>query len=218
MDDFAFTPPPPPQPQASPTAPPAPPARKNRHRLPALAAGAAVAGLAVGAAALAGAATQPSGAPTQETAPPNQPAPPNPPGPPDHPGPRGPKGPRVGVGPGIHGEFVVPAPNGGFETLASQRGTVSDVSATSIKLKSEDGFERTYVVDENTVVNAGRDGIADVKNGDTVQLVAVVTGSTAKAVEVRDMTTLEQHRGTWVPKPRRGGPAGSPGSTTTTTG
>ena len=63
--------------------------------------------------------------------------------------------------------------------------------------------------------------IADVKTGDTVRLAAVVAGNSANAVQINDTTTLQQHRGPWAPKPRRGkpgGPAGSPASPPTTTG
>src|SRR5262249_42514770 len=62
-----------------------------------------------------------------------------------HPGPGG----RFGFG-GIggdvlHGEFVVPK-NGAFETLDTQTGKVTDVSSTSISVKSDDGFSKTYAV------------------------------------------------------------------------
>lgn len=190
--------------------PPAPPAGRHRRWIGLAAAGGLVAGLAIGATALAGASSQVAGAPTQTPPAPdaNTPQPPAP-------GPRrGMRGPAK-LGPGIHGEFVVPGPNGGYQTLASQNGTVSSVSSTSITVKSEDGFERTYVVDENTVVDAGRDGIADVKQGETVRLMAVVTGDTAKAVQINDQTALRQHRGTWRPGrpgagPNTRGPDGGP--------
>jgi hypothetical protein len=107
-----------------------------------------------------------------------------------------------GFGPGfgaIHGEFTTPAPGGGYQTLATQRGTVTAVSPSSITVKSEDGFARTYGVDGNTVVTAGNNGIADVKTGDTVRILAVVSSGKANAVEIMDATRLQQLRGRWQP-------------------
>jgi hypothetical protein len=99
----------------------------------------------------------------------------------------------------IHGEFTTPAPGGGYQTLATQRGTVTAVSSSSITVKSEDGFARTYGVDANTVVTAGNNGIANVKTGDTVRILAVVSSGKANAVEIMDATRLQQLRGRWQP-------------------
>lgn len=179
-------------------------------------------GLAVGATALAGAVTAPD--PTAATDPPAainaQTQPPDPdrgPGP----GPAGRRGPGGtgmhkrghGMGMGIHGEFVVPAPGGGYQTMVSQNGEVIDVSATSIKVKSEDGFEKTYVVNDDTIVHAGDNGIADVKAGDKVHVLAVVTGDTANAVQVHDGTATRERREKWSPKrpgPNKADPASPP--------
>lgn len=46
----------------------------------------------------------------------------------------------------LHGEFVVPNGNGGFQTDVVQVGTVTAVSATSITARSEDGYIGTYVI------------------------------------------------------------------------
>lgn len=99
----------------------------------------------------------------------------------------------------LHGQFTIAGPNGGYETLDTQLGTVSAVSSSSITVKSADGFTATYTVDANTLVNAGRDGIANVKNGDTVHVVAVVSGGKASAVEVIDGTNVQNLRGRWAP-------------------
>lgn len=122
-------------------------------------------------------------------------------------GPGGPGGPHGGMGIGIHGEFTTAAPGGGYQTLASQVGEVTAVSATSVTVKSEDGFSRTYGVDDNTLVNAGNDGIADVKKGDDVRVMAVVAGGTAKAVEVNDGTNIRASHDRWAPGPPAGAPA-----------
>ena len=92
---------------------------------------------------------------------------------------------------GLHGEFTIKKPDGsGFQTVATQTGEVTAVSPSSITVKSEDGFSRTYSVDENTVVGSGRDGIGSVKTGDTVHVAGVVDGGQAKAAAVLDSTGL----------------------------
>ncbi|MDQ1712803.1 MAG: hypothetical protein QOE45_2253, partial [Frankiaceae bacterium] len=96
------------------------------------------------------------------------------------------------------------------QTMAFQSGEATAVSATSVTVKSEDGFSRTYVVDDNTLVNAGNDGIADVKTGDKVNVVAIVNGSTANAVHVVDATSVGKLRQQWRP----GRPKASAGATT----
>jgi hypothetical protein len=161
------------------------------------------AGLAVGATALAGAVTAPD--PVGPAAPPPAARAPSAPdhdhgrglGPVRRPGRMGKEG---GMGIGIHGEFVVPAPGGGYQTMASQHGEVTDVSPTSITVKSEDGYTKTYAVDDGTVVEAGDNGIGDVKVGDAVGVLGVVSGDTTKAVEVRDRTAVGDRHDKWAPK------------------
>jgi len=135
---------------------------------------------------------------------------------PDKGGPKRPGGPggpgferhfKGGPGPGfggpkgaIHGEFVAPDGSGGYRTIAMQMGDVTSVSSDSITVKSADNYSRTYSVDENTVVNSGRDGIGNVKNGDQVAVNAVVNGGKAAARSIQDITTLGQIRQHWNPK------------------
>jgi hypothetical protein len=116
-----------------------------------------------------------------------------------------------GVGGGaIHGEFV--RRNGGTDqTVDIQVGQVTAVSSSSITLKSVDGFTKTYTVDTNTLVNAGRDGIGTVKVNDTASVQAVVNGKTAAAVSVIDTTTLGALHQHWRPSPP---PPTSPSTTT----
>ena len=91
----------------------------------------------------------------------------------------------------LHGEFTMKKPDGsGYQTIASQTGEVTAVSPSSITVKSEDGFSRTYSVDENTLVGSGRDGIGTVKTGDTVTIAGIVDGATAKAAAIMDSTQL----------------------------
>jgi len=105
-----------------------------------------------------------------------------------------------GFGPGVlHGEFTTPAPGGGYQTLVVQSGTVTSVNATSVAVRSADGFTRTYTVDDNTLVIAGNNGIADVKNGDEVWITAVVSGGKATAIHVLDATNVRRLRSLWHP-------------------
>lgn len=122
-----------------------------------------------------------------------------------------------GFGPGsIHGEFTTAAPGGGYQTIATQFGEVTAVSEGSVTVKSEDGFSRTYKVDDNTLVNAGNDGIADVKKGDAVRVVALVDGESASAVEIFDGTNVERLGRRWRPEPPAQAPAASSSSITPT--
>ena len=196
------------------------PNEPTRSRFTKVAAGVGLAaGVALGAGAIAGAVTGGGVAPAgvvltqtdpSTTVPPSDQAPA-----PGRPMPRLEKGfgHRGGVGMGIHGEWVVPGRDGGWQTMASQVGEVTAVSSSSIKVKSEDGYERTYAVDDNTVVHAGDEGIGDVAAGDKVFVLAVVTGDTARAVDVRDATAVAKRHDTWAPrKPAR--PEGGSGQAT----
>ena len=130
-------------------------------------------------------------------------------------GPGGPFG-KFGAGPmgAIHGEFVAPDGSGGYRTVDTQTGNATSVSSDSITVKSADGFSKTYSVDQNTVVNSGRDGIGNVKNGDTVRVNAVVSNGKAAAHDIMDMTTLGQIRQHWNPN-APGGPQSGPPTTRT---
>jgi hypothetical protein len=100
----------------------------------------------------------------------------------------------------LHGEFTTRHPDGeGFRTHATQTGEATAVSKSSITIKSEDGFTRTYAVNEDTLVNAGRDGIDSVKTGDSVHVSAVMEGDTARAIHVSDITNLQRLRERWGP-------------------
>ena len=108
-------------------------------------------------------------------------------------------GPKFGMGQGIHGEFTRKARDGSYQTIATQVGDVTAVSSTSVTVKSEDGFTRTYAVDDNTLVNAGNDGIADVKTGDDVAITALVVDGKASAVDLHDVTRVRELRDRWAP-------------------
>jgi hypothetical protein len=103
----------------------------------------------------------------------------------------------LGLGGALHGEFVVEKDGGGYQTMATQRGEVTAVSKESLTVKSEDGYSRTYTLTEDTLVNAARDGIDNVKTGNTVMVTAVVEGDKATASSVSDGTVRGAAREKW---------------------
>ena len=110
------------------------------------------------------------------------------------PGP-GPFGGTHGTWPGrilpLHGQAVLAKPGGGYVTLAFQRGAITKLSASSVTVKSNDGFTQSFAITGSTVVSAGRDGIASVKAGDQAVVIATVSGGTATAVKIIDWTMLQ---------------------------
>jgi hypothetical protein len=91
----------------------------------------------------------------------------------------------------IHGQYVAPKPSGGYQTIDFQNGTVTAVSSTSITLRSVDGYTHTYVVTSSTMVNAQRGGISSVKTGNQVSVQATVSGGTATAASILDLSLLQ---------------------------
>jgi len=168
---------------------------RSWSRRPYVLAGVAVAALLGGAGAAVAAtstpatARSPSAVAASPAPSPAQPGLPVPPGP----------GRRFGFGPGpgsvfgaLHGQLVVPKSGGGYQTVDVQNGQVTAVSATSITLKSADGFTKSYSVAGSTIVDAQRDGIGSVKVGNQAAVVATVSGSTATAASITDLTLLRQ--------------------------
>jgi hypothetical protein len=92
----------------------------------------------------------------------------------------------------LHGQFVVAKPGGGYQTLDFQSGSVSKVSASSITVKSTDGFTQDYAVTGSTLVSAQRDGISSVKAGDQAIVLATASGGTRTAVKIVDRTQVMQ--------------------------
>ncbi|GAB2601359.1 hypothetical protein [Kribbella endophytica] len=125
---------------------------------------------------------------------PSAPADPAKPGGPGGPGRHG----ELGLGMGaLHGEFVVEKEGGGYQTVSTQRGEVTAVSKDKLTVKSADGYSREYTLTEDTLVNAARDGIDDVKTGNQVTVSAVVANNVATATTVNDGTTRDAAREKW---------------------
>lgn len=115
-------------------------------------------------------------------------------------------GPLLGTGGIVHGTFTVKKDNGTYETIGTQAGTAGPVGATSITVKSPDGFEQSYDVSPSTIVDAEAGGIASVKAGDQVRVEALVNGSTMTAERIVDITQLEAKRAELAPNGAPGGP------------
>jgi hypothetical protein len=93
----------------------------------------------------------------------------------------------------LHGEYVAPEPDGdGYRTVVVQRGEVTDVSATSLTVVSEDDFSATYRIDEDTLVMGGSGGVGGIDEGDQVGVTGVRTGDTVRAVHVTDLSAFSR--------------------------
>lgn len=85
-----------------------------------------------------------------------------------------------------HGEAVVKGKDGKPVTVVGQRGQVTAVSATSLTVKSEDGYTASYPLTADTRVRLGgeKKAVSDLKTGATVGVVATKSGSTLTTVGV----------------------------------
>jgi hypothetical protein len=72
----------------------------------------------------------------------------------------------------LHGEYVVANGTGGFNTMISQTGRVTAISATSVTARSDDGYSQTYVI-------AAAAAAPPFAVGDEVTIDATRTGQTA---------------------------------------
>ncbi|MET3811502.1 hypothetical protein [Arthrobacter sp. UYEF3] len=105
----------------------------------------------------------------------------------------------------VHAEYVV-LEGSAYTTMAEQLGTVTEVSSTSVTVKSGDGFTRSYGLGADVAVSdlqqrrqqAGGSGtqlsVADIVPGGTVRIVAAKDGAnfTASAVTVVAATATGQ--------------------------
>jgi hypothetical protein len=90
-------------------------------------------------------------------------------------------GPFAGANGTQHGEF--------------QTGEVTEISDTSITVKSEDDYTETYTIDDDTQVADG------IEKGDEVTVIATTEGDTTTAATVMEMGAMQQ-----------GGPGGNGGT------
>ena len=102
----------------------------------------------------------------------------------------GPWGGPIDFTKGMHGEVVIAKDGGGTQAVLIQKGAVSRVSATSVTVKSDDGFTKTYAVNADTKVNGGRDNISSVEKDERVLVTAPQTGAALTAQSLIDLTDL----------------------------
>lgn len=102
----------------------------------------------------------------------------------------GPWGAPFDIRDALHGEVVIAKDGGGTQTMLIQKGAVTEVNATSISVKSDDGFTKTYALNGKTRVNGGRDEIGSVGKDERVVVTAVQTGGSLTAQNLVDLTDL----------------------------
>ncbi|MEU6780327.1 hypothetical protein ABZ912_14080 [Nonomuraea angiospora] len=128
----------------------------------------------------------------------------------------------------MHGEFAVATKDGcGTVTLFAQTGQATAVAEDSITVRSQDGFERTYAIDDDTHTIAGRRGNSAVKQDDWVSVTAIGDDQAAAANTVYDLTRptkrIWSYKGWkqawqwWPGAPAWQTPTACPTPTTTTT-
>jgi hypothetical protein len=114
----------------------------------------------------------------------------------------------IGLTNALHGDFVVSNGSNGYTTERLQTGDVTAVSATDITVKSTDGYTQTYTVGSGTSVDRGADTISKVVRGNTVTVVATLSGQQATANTIED-STIDSQTGAGQGGPPAGGPGGN---------
>ncbi len=94
---------------------------------------------------------------------------------------------RGGLGRVEHGEFTVHTETGD-KVVDVQRGVVTAVNATSVTVKSTDGFSTTYTIDPTTKINKDKKtaAVSQIATNDQVRVMATKTGNTATAQRIGD--------------------------------
>ncbi|GHF62124.1 hypothetical protein FHX82_002880 [Amycolatopsis bartoniae] len=100
----------------------------------------------------------------------------------------GPGGQSSALTSALHGEFVVSDGNGGYTTELTQTGKVTAISSTSVTTQSSDGYSKTYTIGSGTAVS-------DITTGDTVTVVATVSGNNATVESLTEGTAAGQQQG-----------------------
>jgi len=96
------------------------------------------------------------------------------------------------AGPALHGEITVPKEGGGYEVLHIQRGVVRNVDASSLTVRSSDGFTETYAIGPHTIIDRDRHDIGDVKVGHRVALTGVDVNGTLTVRSLVDGTLFDK--------------------------
>lgn len=93
----------------------------------------------------------------------------------------------MGGGPGGGGRMVMGGPMAGMQDMQHgefQTGEVTAISDDSITVKSEDDYEETYVINDDTEVADG------IEKGDEVTVIATTESDTATATSVIEFGTM----------------------------
>lgn len=94
----------------------------------------------------------------------------------------------AGLNAAIHSEYVV-LEGSNYVTMAGQAGTVTDVSATSLTVKSEDGFSRTYAVGSDVQVTQGMRQRGGTSTGGALSLSNVTSGASVRVTALKNGDT-----------------------------
>lgn len=103
-----------------------------------------------------------------------------------------PRHPRPLLGRVIHGQGTVKTRQG-WETLVVQRGQIVSVSATSLTLRSSDGFTSTYTLNSATKVRARGQAatVGELKPGERAMVLAVKQGNALLAKRVAHLKAAQ---------------------------
>ena len=94
----------------------------------------------------------------------------------------------AGLNSAVHSEYVV-LQDSSYVTMAGQTGTVTEISGTSMTVKSEDGFSRTYTVGSDVQVTQGMRQRGGSSTGSTLGLSNVTSGASVRVTALKDSDT-----------------------------
>ncbi|HEV7655876.1 MAG TPA: hypothetical protein VGP36_14250 [Mycobacteriales bacterium] len=89
----------------------------------------------------------------------------------------------------LHGTFVTAAGDGTYVTRIMQTGQVTAAGATSVTVKSTDGYAKTYTLSGATSVDGGQAAVTDIATGNTVTVVASEAGAATTVLDQSLATT-----------------------------
>jgi hypothetical protein len=87
----------------------------------------------------------------------------------------------AGFGGALHGECVSAKEGGGTQTTVFQRGTVTDVTANSVTVRSSDGFSQRYAANGDLLVNGDKKGTSGLTKNKEIFIMGLKEGSTVTA-------------------------------------
>ncbi|MBT2567696.1 hypothetical protein J7I84_14540 [Arthrobacter sp. ISL-85] len=94
----------------------------------------------------------------------------------------------AGLNAAVHSEYVVPQ-GSGYVTMAGQVGTVTEISGTSMTVKSDDGLSRTYALGSDVQVTQGMRQRGGGSTGSTFSLSNVTSGASVRVTALKDSDT-----------------------------